>query len=77
MYVYSAGMAQSISAQDVIYLHEQGVHTDVIQAMQRPRSADAPTVVSVRPPRQTVIIEEDPWEYPHSSFWYGSGCHCH
>ena len=79
-YVNSAGMAQSITAQDVIYLHEQGVNTDVIQAMQHPRSADPPTVVSVPPPRQTVIIEEDPWGpyyYPHYGFWYGSGCRCH
>jgi hypothetical protein len=79
-YVNNSGMAQPITAQDVIYLHEQGVNTDVIQAMQSPRVAQVPPeVVRVAPQRQTVIIEADPWEpyyYPHYHFWYGSGC-CH
>jgi len=78
-YVNNSGMSQPITAQDVIYLHEQGVHTDVIQAMQNPRVPQAPPeVVRVVPPRQTVIIEEDPWwphYYPHYHFSYGYGCH--
>lgn len=79
-YVNGSGMAQPIMAQDVIYLHEQGVSTDVIQAMQNPRLAQtAPVAVSVEPPRRTVIIQEEPWEpyyYPHYGFSYGSGCGC-
>ena len=75
-YVNNSGMAQIITAQDVIYLHEQGVNTDVIQAMQSPRAVQAPVaVVPVAPPQQTVIIERDPWGpycYPH--FHYGHGC---
>jgi hypothetical protein len=78
-YVNSSGMAQPITAQDVIYLHEQGVPTDVIQAMQTPRVAQAaPEVVRVVPPRQTVIIQEDPWapcHYPHYHFSFGHGCY--
>jgi hypothetical protein len=71
-------MAQPITAQDVIYLHEQGVQTDVIQAMQTPRVAQLPPeVVRVVPQRQTVIIQEDPWCYPHYHFSYGYGGHCH
>ena len=77
-YVNNSGMAQVITAQDVIYLHEQGVHTVVIQAMQNPRVAQMPPeVVQVVPPRQTVIIHEDPWYYPHYHFSYGYGHHCH
>jgi hypothetical protein len=76
-YVNDSGMAQPIAAQDVIYLHEQGVNTEVIQAMQTPRVAQVPTeVVRVTPPRQTVIIEEDPYYYPRCNYGFGfGGCH--
>jgi hypothetical protein len=81
-YVNRAGMVRPITAQDVIYLHQQGVNTDVIQAMQTPGAAYAPPdVVRVAPPRQTVIIEDDPWGPPycyprdHVSFGFG-GCGC-
>ena len=77
-YVNDSGMAQPITAQDVIYLHEQGVTTEVIQAMQTPRVAQRPVeVVPVAPPRQTVIIEEGPGEpyyYPYGHYGYGCGC---
>jgi hypothetical protein len=82
-YVNASGMSRSISAQDVIYLHDQGVNTDVIQAMQNPGGRyTPPEVVRVLPPRQTVIIEDDPWGspccYPHYHFSYGcGGCGCH
>jgi hypothetical protein len=62
-YVNSSGMAQPPGAQDVIYLTQQGVSPDVIQAMQSPRVAQAP--VHVAPPATPVIIEEHhyggPW----------------
>jgi hypothetical protein len=55
-YVNSSGMAQPITPQDVIYLHQQGVSADVIQSMQTPRVAQAPPVVAIPPP--PVVIEE-------------------
>jgi hypothetical protein len=80
-YVNRSGAVRPITAQDVIYLHEQGVATEVIQAMQAPGAAYAsPEVVRVAPPRETVIIHDDPWwgcDYPHYHFSYGYGCHCY
>ncbi len=55
-YVNTSGVAQPVTAQDVIYLHQQGVATDVIQTMQTPRVAERP--VPVVTPAQPVIIEE-------------------
>ncbi len=52
-HVERSGIAQPLAAADVIYLHQQGVSTDVIQAMQT-RSA-APPVQLAQPP---TIIEE-------------------
>jgi hypothetical protein len=55
-------MVQPLTVQDVIYLHEQGVNANVIQAMQNPGGTYAPPAIArVMPPRQTVIIEDDPW----------------
>ncbi len=54
-YIDTSGVAQPVSAQDVIYLHQQGVATDVIQTMQTPRVAERPLPVA---PAQPVIIEE-------------------
>jgi hypothetical protein len=56
-YVNNSGMAQPVTAQDVIYLTQQGVSSDVIQAMQTPRVAQAPRPVVVPPPGP-VIVEE-------------------
>src|SRR5262245_61100355 len=56
-YVNNSGMAQPVGAQDVIYLTQQGVAPDVIQAMQTPRLAQAPPAV-IGPPPGPVIIEE-------------------
>ncbi len=65
-YVNNSGMAQPPSAQDVIYLTQQGVAPEVIQAMQSPRVAQVP--VQVAPPPAPVIIEEyhygRPYGYP-------------
>ena len=44
-YINTSGVAQPVGAQDVIYLTQQGVPPEVIQAMQTPRVAQAPTVV--------------------------------
>jgi hypothetical protein len=81
-YVNASGMVQPVTVQDIIYLHEQGVSNDVIQAMQNPRVAQySPQVVRVVPPRETVIIEDDSWGspccYPRYHFSYGcGGCGC-
>ena len=80
-YVNRSGMARPISVEDVIYLHEQGVTAEVIQAMQTPGATYAPPgVVRVEPPRETVIIHDDPsWgcDYPRYHMSYGFGCGCH
>jgi hypothetical protein len=74
-YVNNSGVAQPVTAQDVIYLTQQGVSSDVIQAMQTPRVAQAPVHV-VPPPPGPVIIEE--YHYgrpycppPHYHFYHG------
>jgi hypothetical protein len=55
-YINTSGVAQPVGAQDVIYLTQQGVPPEVIQAMQTPRVAQAPTVVM--PPPGPVIVEQ-------------------
>ncbi len=52
-YVRTSGVVRPISASDVIYLHQQGVAIDVIQAMQTPTVVNRPLVAS--PP---VFVEE-------------------
>ncbi len=69
-YVNNSGMAQPPSAQDVIYLTQQGVAPEVIQAMQSPRVAQA---VHVAPPPPTPVIIEEyhygrPYCYPPHHF---------
>jgi len=53
-YVRTSGVAAPLAASDVIYLHNQGVSTDVIQVMQNPPVRNVPMVAG-RPP---VIVEE-------------------
>jgi hypothetical protein len=65
-YVNNSGMAQPVGPQDVIYLTQQGVSPDVIQAMQTPRVAQAPPAVVVPPPRPVIVEEYRP--SPH--FYY-------
>jgi hypothetical protein len=65
-YVNNSGMAQPVGAQDVIYLTQQGVPPEVIQAMQTPRVAHAPAFVAPGPPPTPVIIEEYHYGRP---FW--------
>lgn len=72
-YVRTSGMARPLTASDVIYLHNQGVATDVIQIMQSP---PAPTAVAALPP--PVIVEEQyygpPYCYgPHFGYYRGFG----
>jgi hypothetical protein len=69
-YVNNSGMAQPVGAQDVIYLTQQGVPPDVIQAMQAPRVAQARAVGPPGP----VIVEEyhygRPYYYPPPHLYY-------
>ncbi len=53
-YVRTSGVTAPLAASDVIYLHDQGVSTEVIQVMQNPPVAGPPMVAS----RQPVIVEE-------------------
>ena len=71
-YVRTSGVVAPLAASDVIYLHQQGVATDVIQAMQNPTVAGPPVVAS-RPP---VIVEEHfygppPCVRPHFGYHHG------
>jgi len=68
-YVNNSGMAQHVNAQDVIYLTQQGVSPDVIQAMQTPRVAQMPPPAVVVPARP-VIIEEYPYYPPPRVHYY-------
>jgi hypothetical protein len=72
-YVRTSGMARPLSAADVIYLHQAGVQTDVIQIMQTP-PAPAATSVPVVAQGPPVIVEEhyyDPWYHPHFHYYHG------
>jgi hypothetical protein len=69
-YVSNSGMVQPVAAQDVIYLTQQGVGPDVIQAMQTPRLAQAPPAAVVVPPPGPVIIEEYRPYHPAPHFYY-------
>ena len=72
-YVRTSGMARPLSAADVIYLHNAGVATEVIQTMQTPPAPAAPGPMMAQGP--PVIVEEhyypDPWWGPHY------GCYHH
>ena len=45
-YVRTSGVAQPLAANDVIYLHQQGVATEVIQALQTPTAQPVVGVAS-------------------------------
>lgn len=63
-YVNSSGPAQPISAQEVIYLSQQGVAPEVIQSLQTPRMAQAPPNVYAAPP-PPLIVESYDYGPPH------------
>lgn len=73
-YVQNSGVAQPIKANDIIYMHQQGVASEVIEAMNNPPPPPqaAPVRVGTRP--APVIIEEhyhsDPFYYPPGGFYY-------
>src|SRR4029079_17093299 len=78
----------SITAADVIYMHEQGVDEQVIQAMLTPGSAYSRAEVARSMPPRVLFVE--PWPYygypyygypcdcyPHVGVAYGYGCRCY
>ena len=64
-YVQNSGVAKPLAANDIIYLHQQGVASEVIEAMNNPPPQAAPVRVGTRP--GPVIIEE---HYHHDPFYY-------
>jgi hypothetical protein len=56
-YVQTSGIARPLAANDIIYLSQQGVATEVIQAMQAPPAAPA-TVVAGPPVGPPVVVQE-------------------
>jgi hypothetical protein len=70
-YINRSTIVTPVSAQDVIFMHDQGVNEQVIQAMLTPGSANSRSEIArAMPPR--VLILTDPWwpyYYPH----YGAG----
>ncbi len=74
-YINRSTNATPITAEDVIYMHDQGVNEQVIQAMLTPGSAySRAEVARSMPPR--IIILQDPWwpyYYPRYGFYYGHG----
>ena len=68
-YVRTSGMAQPLAASDLIYLHNQGVSTDVIQVMQSP---PVPTQAVIAQGPRPVIFEEHyygpPMWHPHFGY---------
>jgi hypothetical protein len=78
-YINRSTNMSAVTAQDVIYLHDQGVNEQVIQAMLTPGSAYTRSEVARSMPPQLYIVE-DPWwpyYYPRYGFVYGYGCGCH
>jgi hypothetical protein len=73
-YINSSGVAEPPSAQDVIYLSQQGVAPEVIQAMQAPRVAQASAVIVPGPPPGPVVIEQAYYGPPPC---YGPPCYPH
>jgi len=75
-YVRTSGVAQPLTSNDIIFLSQNGVGSNVIQAMQAPPVQTVP-VVAGRPP---VIVEEHYYGRPACytpHFGYHHGGHGH
>jgi hypothetical protein len=73
-YVRTSGMSRPVTAQDVIYLHQNGVQGEVIAVMQQPPMpvAQAPMIAQAPP----VIVEHYyPPEYCGPHWGYHGGHH--
>jgi hypothetical protein len=79
-YINRSTNMSAVTAQDVIYLHDQGVNEQVIQAMLTPGSAYSRSEVARSMPPRVYIIEDPCWPYyyPQYGFAYGCGaCRCY
>jgi hypothetical protein len=70
-YVRTSGMSRPMTANDVIYLHNNGVAAEVIQTMQAPPIPMGPAPVMVAGP--PVIVQEHYYPPPY----WGPDYHCH
>jgi uncharacterized protein YcfJ len=60
-YIRSSGVSRQLTANDVIYLHQNQVPTEVIQAMQDPPApTSVPMVAQQGPP---IVVEEHYYDY--------------
>jgi len=77
-----------ISSDDVIYLHQQGVDEQVIQAMLTPGAALSRAEVARSMPPRVLFLAPGPYygypyygypyeAYPHFGVTYGYGCRCY
>lgn len=70
-YVRTSGVARPVTANDVIFLHNNGVSPEVIQAMQAPPIQMGPApMVAAGPP---VIVQE--MYYPPPPYWGPRHCY--
>jgi hypothetical protein len=69
----------AVSAQDVIYMHDQGVNEQVIQAMLTPGSAYSRAEVARSMPAHIYVLGDPWWPYyfPQYGYFYGCGCYGH
>jgi uncharacterized protein YcfJ len=80
--IRSNGVQQQIGVQEIILLHQNGVHESVIQEMQRARIGSPTPVAMTRSapvyvqPQPTIIVEPAPVYY-HPVPVYGYGYHYH
>jgi hypothetical protein len=72
-YVRTSGMARPVTAADVIYLHNAGVATDVIQVMQTPPAPQAAAPIIAQAPAPVIVEEHyyDPFYGPHYGYYHG------
>jgi hypothetical protein len=84
-YINRSSEIQAVSAQDVIYMHDQGVDEHVIQAMLTPGSGDTRLEVARSMPPRTIIVADPYWPYyfpypspgPRYSIALGYGNRCY
>lgn len=76
-YINRSTNMQPVTAQDVIYMHEQGVSEQVIQAMLTPGAADTRAEVARSMPPRVFIVADPYWPYyyrrPRYAYYYGYG----
>ncbi len=72
-YVRTSGFSQPLAASDVIYLHQQGVATEVIQTMQNPPVQQ--TAIAACPPAYIEEHHYGPPPYYGPRYGYHHGYH--